>query len=54
MGSVASALQRCYREQEMPNADAERTPKNEYDVCRIDSSGNGQITGFTILRYGAV
>lgn len=32
MGSVTSAFQRCYREREMPNADAERTPKNEYDV----------------------
>ncbi len=26
MGSVAAALQHCYRERETPNADAERTP----------------------------
>ncbi len=32
MGSVASALQHCYRERETPNANAERTPENYCSV----------------------
>ena len=34
MGSVASALQHCYRERETPNANAERTPENYCSVSK--------------------
>ena len=37
MGSVASALQHCYRERETPNADAERTPEN---YCSVSQSAD--------------
>ncbi|MDS0012512.1 plasmid recombination protein, partial [Enterobacter hormaechei] len=35
MGSVASALQHCYRERETPKANAERTPEN---YCSVSES----------------
>lgn len=40
MGSVASALQHCYRERETPNADAERTPEN---YCSVSQSADEAI-----------
>lgn len=30
MGTVAAALQHCYRDRETPNADQERTPDNDH------------------------
>ena len=40
MGSVASALQHCYRERETPNANAERTPEN---YCSVSQSADEAI-----------
>lgn len=40
-GSVASALQHCYRERETPNADAARTPGNE----QLESSSSDKAMG---------
>ncbi|MBY9433388.1 plasmid recombination enzyme, partial [Pseudomonas aeruginosa] len=42
MGSVAAALQHCYRERETPNADAERTPDNEHRAA----TASGVSTSF--------
>ncbi|GAA5112630.1 MobV family relaxase [Bartonella jaculi] len=43
MGSVATALQHCYRERETPNADSERTPNNEQHVSRSSSEAMGKM-----------
>lgn len=43
MGSVASALQHCYRERETPNANAERTPENYCSVSESTDQAMGRI-----------
>ncbi|HDH8516756.1 TPA: plasmid recombination protein [Escherichia coli] len=43
MGSVASALQHCYRERETPNADAERTPENYCSVYQSADEAMGKL-----------
>ncbi|EJA5731771.1 plasmid recombination protein [Salmonella enterica] len=43
MGSVASALQHCYRERETPNADAERTPENHRLVSQTTDQAMGRV-----------
>ncbi len=43
MGSVASALQHCYRERETPNADAERTPENYCSVSQLADEAMGKL-----------
>lgn len=43
MGSVASALQHCYRERETPNADAERTPENHCSVSQSADEAMGKL-----------
>ena len=43
MGSVASALQHCYRERETPNADAERTPENYCSVSESTDQAMGRV-----------
>ena len=43
MGSVASALQHCYRERETPNADAERTPENYCSVSQSADEAMGKL-----------
>lgn len=43
MGSVASALQHCYRERETPNANAERTPENHCSVSESTDQAMGRI-----------
>lgn len=43
MGSVASALQHCYRERETPNADAERTPENYCSVSQSAEEAMGKL-----------
>ncbi|MEB6957340.1 plasmid recombination protein, partial [Escherichia coli] len=42
-GSVASALQHCYRERETPNADAERTPENYCSVSQSADEAMGKL-----------
>ena len=43
MGSVASALQHCYRERETPNADADRTPENHCSVSQSADEAMGKL-----------
>lgn len=43
MGSVAAALQHCYRERETPNADAERTPDNEHRAASSTNEAMGRL-----------
>lgn len=43
MGSVASALQHCYRERETPNADNERTPDNKCCVSESTDEAMGRL-----------
>lgn len=43
MGSVAAALQHCYRERETPNADASRTPDNEHRAASSTSEAMGRL-----------
>lgn len=43
MGSVASAMQHCYRERETPNADAERTPENYCSVSESTDQAMGRV-----------
>lgn len=43
MGSVAAALQHCYRERTTPNADENRTPKNQHLVARSTSESMGLL-----------
>lgn len=43
MGSVASALQHCYRERETPNADADRTPENHCTVSQSADEAMGKL-----------
>ncbi|MFW8412462.1 plasmid recombination protein, partial [Klebsiella pneumoniae] len=43
MGSVAAALQHCYRERETPNADAERTPDNEHRAATSTDAAMGRL-----------
>ena len=43
MGSVASALQHCFRERETPNADASRTPDNEHRAASSTSEAMGRL-----------
>lgn len=43
MGSVASALQHCYRDRETPNADAERTPENYCSVSESTDQAMGRV-----------
>ena len=43
MGSVASALQHCYRERETPNADTERTPENYCSVSQSADEAMGKL-----------
>lgn len=43
MGSVASALQHCYRERETPNADSERTPENYCSVSQSADEAMGKL-----------
>ena len=43
MGSVASALQHCYREIETPNADADRTPENHCSVSQSADEAMGKL-----------
>ncbi|HIE7356408.1 TPA: MobV family relaxase, partial [Klebsiella pneumoniae] len=43
MGSVASALQHCYRERETPNADASRTPDNEHRAAQSTNEAMGRL-----------
>ena len=47
MGSVASALQHCYRERETPNANAERTPENYCSVSKSTDQAMGRV--YTII-----
>ena len=43
MGTVAAALQHCYRERETPNADQERTPDNEHRAARSTDEAMGRL-----------
>lgn len=43
MGSVASALQHCYRERETPNADADRTSENHCSVSQSADEAMGKL-----------
>lgn len=43
MGTVAAALQHCYRDRETPNADQERTPDNEHLAARSTDEAMGQL-----------
>ncbi|EAO3132345.1 plasmid recombination enzyme [Salmonella enterica] len=43
MGSVAAALQHCYRERGTPNADASRTPDNEHRAARSTDEAMGRL-----------
>lgn len=43
IGSVASALQHCYRERETPNADADRTPENEHRRAKSADEVMGRL-----------
>jgi len=43
MGTVAAALQHCYRERETPNADSERTPDNEHLAAKSTDEAMGQL-----------
>lgn len=43
MGSVAAALQHCYRERETPNADASRTPDNEHRAAKSTNEAMGRL-----------
>lgn len=43
MGTVAAALQHCYRERETPNADAERTPDNEHLAASSTNEAMGRL-----------
>lgn len=45
MGSVASALQHCYRERETPNAASTKTPKNEHRESKSTDEAMGRIRG---------
>ncbi|EDD8421184.1 plasmid recombination enzyme [Salmonella enterica subsp. enterica serovar Saintpaul] len=43
MGTVAAALQHCYRERETPNADASRTPDNEHRAAKSTNEAMGRL-----------
>ena len=43
MGTVAAALQHCYRERETPNADSERTPDNEHLAAKSTNEAMGKL-----------
>ncbi len=43
MGSVASALQHCYRDRETPNADQAKTPDNEHLAARTTDEAMGRL-----------
>lgn len=43
MGSVASALQHCYRDRETPNADAGKTPENEHHAAHSTDEAMGRL-----------
>ncbi|MGL4721666.1 MAG: MobV family relaxase [Kluyvera intermedia] len=43
MGSVASALQHCYRDRDTPNANAERTPENYCSVSESTDQAMGRV-----------
>lgn len=43
MGSVASALQHCYRDRETPNADQARTVNNEHLAARTTDEAMGRL-----------
>ncbi|EOT6071730.1 MobV family relaxase [Escherichia coli] len=43
MGSVAAALQHCYRERETPNADASRTADNEHRAATSTDQAMGRL-----------
>lgn len=43
MGTVAAALQHCYRERETPNADASRTPDNEHRAAKSTDEAMGRL-----------
>lgn len=43
MGSVAAALQHCYRDRETPNADHTRTPDNEHLVSTSSDQAMGAL-----------
>lgn len=43
MGSVAAALQHCYRERETPNADQDRTPENQNLAARSSDEAMGML-----------
>lgn len=45
MGSVASALQHCYRERETPNAASAKTPQNEHRESKSTDEAMGRIRG---------
>lgn len=42
-GSVASALRHCYRERETPNADADKTLKNEHGASKSTDEAMGKL-----------
>ncbi|EDZ6119205.1 plasmid recombination enzyme [Salmonella enterica subsp. enterica serovar Anatum] len=43
MGSVAAALQHCYRDRDTPNADAERTADNEHRAAQSTDEAMGKL-----------
>lgn len=43
LGTVASALQHCYRDRDTPNADANRTPDNVHCVARSTDEAMGKL-----------
>ncbi|EID8802781.1 plasmid recombination protein [Escherichia coli] len=43
MGTVAAALQHCYRDRETPNADQERTPDNEHMAATSTDQAMGRL-----------
>lgn len=43
MGTVAAALQHCYRDRETPNADQERTPDNEHRAATSTDQAMGRL-----------
>jgi len=43
MGSVAKSMKHCYREQDTPNADPERTPENEHSKASKSTEAMGNL-----------
>lgn len=51
MGTVAAALQHCYRDRETPNADQERTPDNDHLAARSTDEAMGKLRERLAVEY---